>query len=75
MKVTKGKTGLDNEVIAFYTGTELVFRSKHTSRNFLLSNESFIYVGSAKFEDHLELSKVHPGFIAFYKGDTINIEL
>ena len=75
MKVTKGETKLDDkEVIAFYVGTELVFRDKYSNKNYALSSNT-IYEGTLVFDEYLEMCKDTPGFIAFHKGDTINIQL
>ena len=75
MKVTKGETILDDkEVIAFYTGFELVFRDLDSDKNYAISNKA-VYKGEIPFKQYLKISKDSDGFIAFYKGDTINIQL
>ena len=75
MKVTKGETALnDNEVIAFYTGEELMFRDRYSNKNYTLSENS-VYKGSIEFSEYLKKCKNKLGFIAFYKGDTISIQL
>ena len=75
MKVTKGETSLnDRKVVAFYTGAELVFRDKHSNKNYALFSNT-IYKGNAVFDEYLEMRNNVPGFITFYKGDIINIQL
>ena len=75
MKVTKGQPKQEEKkVIAFYTGVELVFRDLESDRRFSLSGKG-IYKGGYTFQDYLKLSEDKEGFIAFYEGDTINIEL
>ncbi len=75
MKVTKGEPIWDDkEVIAFYTGQQLVFRDSHSDKNCTLAGKS-IYRGSVEFNEYLKQSKYKLDFIAFYKGDTINIQL
>lgn len=76
MKVTKGKSILDNKkVIAFYSNDELVFRDENSKRNFVLGSRNTVHSGCFEFDEYLSMSKTVPGFIAFYEGDTIIIEL
>ena len=75
MKVTKGQVKeQDRKVIAFYANGELVFRDKSSDKNFVLSNNA-VHKGSIVFDEYLSMSQTTPGFIAFYEGDTIIIEL
>ena len=75
MKVTKGESSVDDkEVIAFYTGNELVFRDMQDDKNCSFTGNS-VYRGSVEFDKYLKAIKSSPGFVAFYKGDTINIQL
>ena len=76
MKVTKGEHSLDDkEVIAFYACHELVFRAYDSDKNYVLGDRNYIHEGGLKFEVYLKIVKNKPDFIAFYKGDTINIQL
>ena len=76
MKVTKGNPEVeDKKVIAFYTIGELVFRDKNSDKNFALNCQKTVYAGNANFDKYLEACQIRPGFIAFYEGDTIIIEL
>lgn len=76
MKVTKGQPKQETrKVVAFYTGYELVFRDRHSDKNYVLSNENSVYKGSVEFDDYVESARTEPGFIPFYEGDTIVIEL
>lgn len=76
MKVTKGQVKEDNrKVIAFYTGIEIVFRDLHSKENYCMSSNDGINKGTLDFDYYLSISRNNKGFIAFYEGDTINIEL
>ena len=76
MKVTKGNPEAeDKKVIAFYATGELVFRDKNSDRNFALNCQKTVYAGYANFDIYLEVCQSRAGFIAFYEGDTIIIEL
>lgn len=76
MKVTKGQPKQeDKKVIAFYTGDELVFCDRYGTQNFVLSTQNAIYASYMEFDEYLNVSRTLPGFIAFYEGDTIIIEL
>ena len=76
MKVTKGETKQETrKVIAFYVDGELVFRAYDSDKNYVLSGGNYVHEGGLKFDDYLESSKSVEGFIAFCKGDTINIQL
>lgn len=75
MKVTKGDTVRGNKkVIAFYSGFELVFRDLDSDKNCSLNGKS-VYKGINSFEGYLKSVKDRENFIAFYEGDTINIQL
>ena len=75
MKVTKGESKLDDrEVIAFYTGAELVFRDKHSNKNYAMGDKA-VHKGELTFQYYLKVAQTSKGFIAFYEGDTINIQL
>ena len=76
MKVTKGqpKQGT-KKVIAFYANNELVLRDRDSDNNYALCEGNSIYRGNYGFDKYLSMSQTTPGFIAFYEGDTIIIEL
>ena len=76
MKVTKGQPNQEEKkVIAFYTGSELVFRDHDSDQNYVFSTTKSIYKGGYPFEGYLKEVQTLPGFITFYEGDTINIQL
>ena len=76
MKVTKGQPKQETKkVIAFYTGNQLVFRDEYSVYNYTLCRSNSVYKGVHEFDEYLDMSQTTPGFIAFYEGDTIIIEL
>ena len=76
MKVTKGQPKLETrKVVAFYTGVELVFLDCHSNKNYYMSSSNGISKGALEFDHYLSMSRSNTDFIAFYEGDTINIEL
>ena len=76
MKVTKGQVKQETKkVIAFYSNNELVFRDCDSDNNYALREGNSIYRGNYGFDKYLSMSQTTPGFIPFYEGDTIIIEL
>lgn len=76
MKVTKGQVKQEpKKAIAFYTGNDLVFRDRGSDYNYAFCESNHIYKGGYRFDEYLSIFQTEPGFIAFYEGDTIVIEL
>lgn len=73
MKVTKSQE--NRKVVAFYAKGELVFRDRDSNQNYVFNDSNSIYKGGYEFDYYLETLQKEASFIAFYKGDTIIIEL